>query len=240
MTEQQTVTLEHEGDSLKGQLVSPAEGDTPRPGVLVVHDAMGLSAFAVDKARQLAQLGYAAVAVDMYGDGVYCEKPEEAGKYFIRFRDDSRLLRSRISAWHEKLAGLAGVDHSRIAAIGYCFGGRCVLELARSGAEVRAVVSYHGLLTTEVPARPGDIGGLVAVYTGSKDPYAPPAEVAALKNEMAAAGATFHLTEFSNAYHAFTNPNPPGDVAAGMQYDEVCDRVSWGGTLALLASVLAR
>ncbi len=224
---------------MRGQLFTPDDLRDARAAVLVFHDAMGLSAFTGERARQLADRGYIALAADMYGDGAHSEIPEEVGKYFILFHENPSLLRARVVAWYEKLKSLPNVDISRIAAIGYCFGGQCVLELARSGSDVRAVVSYHGLLTTHVPAARDSLETHVAVYTGTKDPYAPPEQVEALKEEMIEAGASLQLTEFSDAYHAFTNPSPPRGVEEGMAYDEVCDRVSWAGTLALLETTLA-
>lgn len=198
-----------------------------------MHDAMGLGRFNERRAHLLADRGYIALATDMYGGGVHCEDPAEAGKHFRPFHDKPELIRSRVVAWYEKLKSMPEVDENRIAAIGFCFGGQCVLELARSGEDVKAVVSYHGLLTTPSPAKPDSLNNTVAVYTGSKDPYAPREDVETLRNEMAASGAEFQLTEFSHAWHAFTNPNPPMGVESGMQYDAVSDAVSWAGTLAL-------
>lgn len=240
MSDCEAVPLVHCDITLKGQLILPDDSVSKRPAVLVVHDAMGLGPLYVAKARELAALGYVTLAVDMYGDGFHSETPEQAGQHFIAFHENPSLMRERMLAWLEKLVSLPQVDTDRVAAIGYCFGGQCVLELARAGANVKSVVSFHGLLTTHAPATAGSIRGTVAVYTGTKDPYAPREQVFALQEEMHAAGADLHLTQFSGAYHAFTNPAPPRGVEAGMQYDALCDRVSWAGTLALLEQSLPR
>jgi len=240
MPNTQTVDIKHKDVTLKCQLVKPELANENLPGILVMHDAMGLSDFTVNKAKQLAEMGYLALATDMYGNGAHSENPEEAGKFFIDFHNTPELIRDRVLALYRHLKAQPEVDANNIAAIGFCFGGQCVLELARSGEDVNAVVSYHGLLTTPSPAEVNSLRTTVAVYTGSKDPYAPREHVDAIREEMTASGAELLLTEFSGAYHAFTNPNPPRGVESGMKYDELCDRVSWAGTCALLQHALKR
>jgi len=147
--------------------------------------------------------------------------------------DNPQLLRARIVEWFEHVAGRPDVDPDRIAAIGYCFGGKCVLELARSGADLQVVVSYHGLLMTHAPAQTGAVNALVVAYCAGKDPYAPPADFEAFGMEMADAGASHQITLFSDAEHSFTDPDHHG-VQPGIAYDPLSHRVSWAGTLALL------
>ncbi|MET0271073.1 MAG: dienelactone hydrolase family protein, partial [Sphingomonas sp.] len=130
------------------------------------------------------------------------------------------------------------VDPSRTAAIGYCFGGMCVLELARSGVDLRAAVSFHGLLRTDRPAAPGAITGQVAAWCGARDPYVPAADVEAFRAEMAEAGAAAQVTVFNAAAHGFTDPDATAMGRAGVAYDAIADRVSWAGTVALLDAVL--
>ena len=173
----------------------------------------------------------------MYGNGVHFEVPTEAGEYFIEFQNNPALMREKMQAWLEHVQALPEVDASRVAVIGFCFGGQCALELARAGADIRAAISYHGLLSTHAPAAANSLSTDIAVYTGALDPYAPKQDVDALREEMIAAGARLQLTEFSYAYHSFTNPNPPGDEASGMGYSPAADAVSWAGTLALLNQV---
>lgn len=233
------LSLTHNGRTLEGVIVTPTDSGPPRPAVLVAHDAMGRGPLYLEKAHQVAELGYIGIAIDMYGDGFHSKTTDEAGEHFVQFHSAPSLIRERMLAWYDIVNSLTEVDKDRIAALGYCFGGQCVLELARAGADIKAVVSYHGLLTTHAPATPGSIRGVVAVYTGSKDPYVPHEHVRALQEEMTAVDADLHLTEFSSAYHSFTNPAPARGVEAGMQYSALCDRVSWAGTVALLAETLA-
>jgi dienelactone hydrolase len=170
----------------------------------------------------------------MYGGGVAHGNSLSAGSAFSALSDNPQLLRARTAAWHSHVCGLPNVDRTRTAAIGYCFGGLCVLELARSGADVKAVVSFHGLLTTSAPAQRHAIGGIVAVYTGAKDPYAPEEQVQALRHEMTAAEARWQVTLFGDAAHSFTDPEASAMNRPGIAYDALADRISWAGTVSLL------
>jgi dienelactone hydrolase len=233
-----TISFDHEGTELQGQMAAPdAQGRLP--AVLVMHTALGLGDHMRHQAQLLAQRGYVAVATDMYGGGRYLHHPEtEAADTFSMLIDKPGLLRERTVAWHAQVSRLPNVDPTRMAAIGYCFGGRCVLELARSGADLKVIASYHGLLDTTERAERGSIKGVVAVYTGARDPYAPPRDVDALKQEMSAAEAAFQLTVFSHAAHGFTDRNAARAGLPGIEYDALAERVSWAGTLALLQSEL--
>jgi dienelactone hydrolase len=190
-----------------------------------------------ESARLLAQEGYLALATDMYGDGIFHEDPSGAGASLGPLWKDPQLLRSRVVAWYEWLKQRPEVAADRIAAIGYCFGGQCVLELARSGADVKAVVSYHGILTTAMPAKAGIVGAHVAVYTGADDPYAPRKHVEDFQDEMQEAGARWQIMNFGRCCHAFTDTHIRSDLP-GLAYDPIADKVSWAGTLALLNAVL--
>ena len=236
MTSLQTIACHHEGKTLIGQLATP-EASGARPAVMVMHDAHGLGHQVRDSARRLARVGYIALATDMYGGGVLYPDPRQAGVSLAPLWNDPQLLRSRVVTWFESLQALSNVDTKRLAAIGYCFGGQCVLELARSGADVKAVVSYHGILKTKLPAERGAVRGRVQVYTGARDPYAPAEDVEALRQEMMAAGASCDIMVFGDAYHAFTNPERTSIDIKGLGYDEVAHKVSWAGTLALLEQV---
>lgn len=228
----ETVVCRHEGLELTGLLAVPATRG-PHPGVLVVHNAFGLGEHMRDVIRDLAAAGYAALAVDMYGGGAYSEDENAVAGLVAPLWGNSERLRARMGAWHDALRIRREVIADRVAAIGYCFGGMCVLEYARDGADLRAVVSYHGILSTSAPARSGAVRAHVAVYTGGRDPHVPADHVAALRAELAAAGTTdWQITEFANACHAFTDPaaNAPDK---GRAYDRLADRLSWAGTLAL-------
>ncbi|WP_330255261.1 dienelactone hydrolase family protein [Nocardia sp. NBC_00565] len=237
MTEFRPVAVRHHGADLVGALAVPA-GSGPHPAVLVMHTAHGLSEQMRDRAARLAEHGYVALASDMYGGGQFFAEPEQAGEPFSSLMNSPDLMRARTVAWYRTLAALPEVDAARVAAIGFCFGGRCVLELARSGADAKAVVSFHGLLTTSEPAQPGRVRAHVAVYTGAQDPYAPPQHVDAVRQEMRKAGAPCDLTVFSTAGHGFTDPDAGSMGRPGIAYDRVADHVSWSGTLALLDTVL--
>jgi dienelactone hydrolase len=230
------IEIDHAGAHLVGDYAVPA-GTGPFPVVLVMSNAHGLGPQARASARLLAAAGYLAVCTDMYGGGAFHANPANAGDDYLAVMTDRKLLRSRTNAWLEAASALPQADRTRRAAIGYCFGGCCVLELARSGAEVKAVVSYHGILETPLPAEPGAVKALVAVYAGAGDPYAPPATTRALAEEMAAAGAACHITEFGDAMHSFTDPDAHGDIP-GIAYNRLAHLVSWAGTLALLNEVL--
>ena len=183
-------------------------------------------------------LGAGSHIVSHLGDDAAAAATKAADDYMALMQNPA-LLRSRVVAWYEAAGRLSGVDASRIAAIGYCFGGCCVLEMARSGVDVKAVVSYHGVLTTSLPAEPGAIKGEVAAYCGALDPYAPPETTQGLRREMDAAGARCAITEFAGVYHSFTDPHGHVPPVPGTGYDAMAHKVSWAGTLALLEVVFA-
>jgi dienelactone hydrolase len=238
MYELQTLTCKHGDVELNGQIATP-NGTGPHPAVLVMHTALGLGTQMRRQASLLAEKGYAAVATDMYGRGRdHHANPAAAGAAYSALLDSPQLLRDRTVAWHSLVRGMPNIDSNRVAAIGYCFGGRCVLELARSGADVKAVVSYHGLLDTSMPAKLGAIKGVVAVYTGAKDPYAPTKDVDAFRLEMMRAQARWHITVFGDAAHGFTDPDAATMRRSGIAYDALADRISWAATLALLETEL--
>lgn len=232
LSEFETIVCEHEGIALKGQLSKPA-APGPYPAVLVVHTAFGLGEHMRDVIRQLAAEGYLALAVDMFGDGVYSEDERVVAGFVRPVWGNAPRLRARMGAWHEVLKTRSDVVADRVAAIGYCFGGQCVLEFARGGADVHAVVSYHGILTTSAPAERGAVKAHVSVYTGALDPHAPPADVEAVRAELTAAEADWQITEFASAYHAFTDPEA-ASPEKGRAYDPLAHRLSWAGTLATL------
>lgn len=231
------MVCEHDGVELEGFVAMP-EGAGPHPAVMVMHSGLGIRHMTADIVRKLAGLGYLAVASDMYGRGADISAPEKAGALYMALLQNPEVLRARTALWFDKVAARADVDSARIAAIGYCFGGKCVLELARSGRDVKAAVSFHGLLTTHAPARPGDVKGEVAAWCGARDPFGPAEDTAAFRAEMEAAGANWQITEWGKVAHGFTDPMAEGGMP-GIEYDLIADRVSWAGTLALLEVALA-
>ncbi|QWG15247.1 dienelactone hydrolase family protein [Bradyrhizobium sediminis] len=172
---------------MRGYLAFEATDAARRPGVLVFHEGPGLGEFAMTRARRLAELGYVALAADMYGDRRQGRNLQEIAKLVGDLRNEPETLRQR---GHAALATLPQVDAGRLAAIGFCFGGSVVLELARDGADLKAAVSFHGVLTTRMPAVSGKVKASVLVLTGADDPLAPPDQVAAFENEMRAAEVT--------------------------------------------------
>jgi dienelactone hydrolase len=222
-----TVTYEHDGVVLEGYLAWNDAVKGARPGVLVVHQWMGLSDNERMRADMLAGMGYVALAADVYGKGVrpkdINEAQQEAGKYY----SDRALFRGRLAAGLEELEQQPMVDRARVVAIGYCFGGGGVLELARSGAELAGVVSFHGSLDTPMPASKGDVRAKVLVCHGAVDPYVKPEVVQGFVEEMEAAGVDYQLIMYAGAVHAFTQKEAGNDPSKGAAYNEAADRRSW-------------
>jgi len=224
----QTQDIDYRADAvnLRGYLAFDETSAAPRPGVLVFHEGLGFGDFVMARARMLAELGYVAFAADMFGDRRNARNLTEVAKLVGHLRSQPETLRGRGRAALAALAALPQVDASRLAAIGFCFGGSVVLELAREGAD--PVVSFHGMLTTKMPAQPGRVKAGVLVLTGADDPLAPPDQVAAFENEMRAAGARdWQVVSYGNTLHGFTNPAADGSMMRTAQYDAEADRRSW-------------
>ena len=198
-----------------------------RPGVLVVHDWIGLGDFAKKKAEELAELGYVAFAVDMYGGGLVAADQEEAARLAGALKGNRSEMRARVRAGLEALASLPQVAPGKLAAIGFCFGGTTVLELARSGAPVAGVVSFHGGLATPDPGDAKNIKGKVLVLHGGDDPLVPPPEVSAFEDEMRRAKVDWQLVAYGGAVHSFTNPKAGIDPSRGAAYNEAAAKRSW-------------
>ncbi|HVS13875.1 MAG TPA: dienelactone hydrolase family protein [Thermoanaerobaculia bacterium] len=226
----------HDGDlRLEGWLARDDAARSPVPGVLVAHTWAGRGAFEQSKARALAELGYAGMALDLYGEGKLGSGPEENRGLMQPFLDDRALLRRRMLAAVEALRAVDGVDARRVAAIGFCFGGLCALDLARTGVEVRGVVSFHGLL--QPPPQPAEtVRAKVLVLHGADDPWVSADEVASFQREMTAAGADWQLHSYGGTLHAFTNP-AADNPEAGAQYSESADRRSWRTLVGFLDEV---
>ncbi len=212
--------------------------DGPRPGVLVVHEWYGLNAYARRRARDLAALGYAAFAADLYGGGKVAATAAEAGALSSAMKGDRprmrRAARAALSAMEAQPETRAG----NTAAIGYCFGGTAVLELARSGAGVKGVVSFHGGLDAGAGVPAGPVRAAVLVLHGGDDPHAPDAQLVAFIEEMRAAKADWQVVAYGGAVHAFTSPAAGNDPARGAAYDARADRRSWAAMRAFLDEVL--
>ncbi len=232
-----------DGDTeMRGMLAYDASATGERPGVLVVHEWWGQNDYARDRARQLAELGYTALAVDMYGDGQTAEHPDDAGKFAGKVAGDLPLARARFDAALAALRGHASVADDKIAAIGYCFGGGVVINMARLGTDVGGVVSYHGSLATSEPAGPGDVKTRVLVFNGAADPLVTPEQVQAFKGEMEAAGADYEFIDYPGVLHSFTNPGADEKAekfGLPLAYDEAADKDSWEKTQAFFDEIFA-
>lgn len=221
------VVYKHGESELEGYLAWDDSYDGERPGVLVVHEWTGLNDYARMRCRQLAEMGYIAFAVDMYGKGVRPQSAEEASKQARIYRSDRELMRTRVNAGLEVLLNNELCDRDRVAAIGYCFGGGVALELARSGAPIAGVVSFHGNLDTPDSAVAKNIKCKILVCHGADDPHVPMEQVEAFFDEMRAAGVDYQFIAYSGAVHAFTNPDSGNDPSRGAAYNPVADRRSW-------------
>jgi dienelactone hydrolase len=198
-----------------------------RPAVLVVHQWKGLGEYEKKRAEMLARLGYNVFAADIYGKGIRPQTPPAAGAEAGKYKNDRALLRARVRAGLDVLAKHDLTDPKRIAAIGYCFGGMGVLELARSGADIAAVVSFHGGLSNPTPADAKNIKAKVLALHGADDRAVPATEVAAFEDEMRQAGVDWQLIAYGGAVHAFTDWNAGNDNSKGAAYNERADRRSW-------------
>lgn len=223
--------------TMKGYLAYDDAIEGKRPGVLVVHEWWGHNDYARSRARMLAAMGYTALAVDMYGDGRTASHPAEASAFAGALRRNLPLARARFEAALEALRQHPTGAADRTAALGYCFGGSVVLEMARLGLDLDAVVSYHGSLALSTPAEPGRIKARVAVFTGADDPMIPPAQVDGFRQDMDKAGARLTLVSYLGVKHSFTNPEADRLAAhfgLPLAYDQSADRDSWTRTGALL------
>lgn len=224
-----TKTVEYkQGDTvLEGYLAYDDAIQGQRPGVMVVHEWTGLNDYAKMRTEMLAKLGYVAFAADIYGKGVRPQNTEEAAQQAGKYRSDRKLLRARANAGLEILRNQELSDSSKLAAIGYCFGGGTVLELARSGADLKGVVSFHGNLDTPNPEDAKNIKCSVLALHGASDPHVPREQVEAFQDEMTNAGVDWYMVLYGGAVHSFTNPNSGDDPSRGVAYNKKADERSW-------------
>jgi dienelactone hydrolase len=217
-----------DGDKvLEGYLAYDDATKDKRPGVLIVHEWTGHNPYVRTRAEQLAKLGYVAFALDMYGKGVQAKDPKEAAEMSSVYKNDRKLMRSRATAGLDVLRKQPLVDTKRVAAIGYCFGGTTVLELARAGTDISGIVSFHGDLATPHPEDAKNIKCKVLVLHGADDPFVKPEVVTAFEEEMKKAGIDWQLVQYGGAVHSFTNPGAGKDNSKGAAYNEKADHRSW-------------
>lgn len=234
------VSYEVGDTTLRGYIAWDASKQGARPGVLVVHEWWGHNDYVRRRAKMLAEEGYTALALDMYGDGKLAAHPEDAQKFMMEAIGNVEVAKARFDAAYELLQRHESTDASKIAAIGYCFGGAVVLQMARFGRDLDGVASFHGNLATEAPAKPGAVKAEVLVLHGAADPLVPPEQVKAFKKEMDAAGATYTVIEYPGVKHAFTNPAATENgkkFGIPLAYDEEADSQSWAELQKFLTKV---
>ena len=234
------VSYRADGTTLKGYIAYDDAIKGKRPAVLVVHEWWGHNEYARKRARMLAEQGYTALAVDMYGDGKQADHPVDAGKFAAEVSKNMPLAKARFQAGMRVLRKHRTVDASRLAAFGYCFGGGVVLNMARLGEDLKGVASFHGSLGTDHPAQPGKIKARIMVFSGEADPMVGADKVAAFRQEMENAGASYRVVTYPDATHAFTNPDADElgkKFNMPIAYNAGADKDSWQQALVFLREV---
>ena len=232
-----------DGTTLKGFLVYDGDVAEKRPGVLVVHEWWGHNDYARKRARMLAELGYTAFALDMYGDGKQANHPDDAGKFAMAVFSNIESAKSRFMAAYNLLKEQETTDPNRIAAIGYCFGGGVVLQMARIGTDLDAVVSFHGSLQAITPAEPNKVKAFVLVCNGADDPFVTQEQIDAFKTEMDGAEVQYKFINYEGAKHSFTNPIADSvgvKFNLPLAYNEKADKESWEEMKSLFSRVFKK
>jgi dienelactone hydrolase len=238
-TKQETIEYKQGDAALEGLFVYDDAGAAKKPAVLVVHDWMGFGfgGFQQKRCEELAALGYVAFACDIYGKDSRPKDRSEAPKFAGKYKSDRALLRARVNAALEAVKKHPRVDANKVGAIGYCFGGTTVLELARSGSELSGVVSFHGGLSTPTPEDAKNIKCKVLVLHGADDPHVADPEVEAFEKEMREAKVDWQFVSYGNSVHSFTNPAAGNDNSKGAAYNESANRRSWAAMKAFFEEI---
>jgi len=234
------VTYTHDGVTLKGYLAWDDAASGKRPGVLVVHEWWGLNDYARKRAEQLAGLGYVAFACDMYGDGKTTEHPKEAGEMAGTVRKNLTTWLGRANAGLKVLKDHELVDGKKLAAIGYCFGGSTALQLAHSGADLAAVVSFHGALPVPEGDQAGKIKAKILICHGAADSFIGEAIIQKVRNAYDSAKVDYQLVYYGGAVHSFTVPDADKKEIKGIRYNAAADRRSWQAMQALFGEVFGK
>ena len=235
----ETVSYAIDGVPFTGYIAYPNDGQQ-HPGIVVVHEWWGHNDYVRGRAEQLAELGYTAFALDMYGDGKLAQHPDDANKFMQEVFAAEGAMLERFKAAYAQLKTHPASDTNNTAAIGYCFGGATVLNMARAGLDLKGVVSFHGNLATPKPAQPGDIKTKIRVFHGNADPFVPDEQVAAFKAEMDAAGADYQFVGYDGVKHSFTNPDAAIKAEKfdmPVAYDAGADADSWAQTQAFFTEI---
>jgi dienelactone hydrolase len=240
-----TKTVEYKAQDavMKGYLAYDEGIKGKRPGVLVVHEWWGQNDYIRRRARMLAELGYVALALDMYGEGKQAMHPTDAGKFSSELMQNFDVSKARFLAAMDFLKQQAPVDPTRIAAIGYCFGGGVVLNMARQGVDLKGVASFHGSLKAVKPAQPGEVKAKVLVLNGADDKFIPQDQIEAFQQEMKTAGADFKFISYPGALHSFTNPEAD-EIAKkfnmAVAYNADADKKSWDELKKFLKTIFGK
>ena len=236
----QTLAYTAGKDELKGYMAFDDESEGARPGVMVIHEWWGLDDYIRMRTDKLAELGYTALAIDMYGNGATADSPDEAGGMMNAVLGNMEMGTSRLRAAHDVLCAQSVVDNTRTAAIGYCFGGAMVLHMARIGMPLKAVVSFHGALGSFHTPAPGEIQSRILVCHGAKDSLVPESDIEAFHAEMEAAEANVKFESYEGALHGFTNPDATErgrNYGLPLAYEQRADEASWSEMKALFDEV---
>jgi len=231
------------GTTMKGMVAYDDSIKGMRPGVLLVHEWWGHNKHARDKAKKLAGEGYVAFAVDMYGDRKTADHPDTAGKFAGAVAGNMPLAKARFEAAIKALKGQDFVEKDKLAAMGYCFGGGIVLNMARQGVDLKGVASFHGSIGTENPAKKGDIKAAVRVFNGADDKFVKAEQITALKKEMKNAGVDFEFVNYPGAVHSFTNPAADENgkkFNLPLKYNAKADNDSWQKNLEFLKKIFSK
>jgi dienelactone hydrolase len=236
----ETITYSANGTKMTGYIAYDDSIDGERPGVLVVHEWWGHNEYPRERARMLAEEGYIAFALDMYGEGKTADHPDTAGKFAGEVRKNMDMAEARFRAALDRLRAHRLSDDDDIAAIGYCFGGGVVLEMARRGVDIDGVASFHGSLGTENPAKSGEVEAKIRVYNGADDPFVKPEAIDSFKQEMDAAGADYKFINYPGAKHSFTNPGADKNgekFGLPLAYNKEADQKSWQDMLEFFGEI---
>ncbi|MBX9622736.1 MAG: dienelactone hydrolase family protein [Gemmataceae bacterium] len=238
----EAVEYEFGGTKLKGFVAYDDANKDKKPGVVVFPEWWGLNDYAKDRARQLAELGYVAFAADLYGEGkvIDAAHPDDARAMATALRKDQAVWRGRAAAALKQLTDRPDVDASKVAAIGYCLGGSTALQLAYSGADLKAVATFHAALPTPTAGEAKAVKPRILVAHGAADPFIPEKAVADFRSALDAAGAKHEFVAYDGVVHSFTNPAADKVGMKGMQYDKTADEDSWKRMKELFKATLGK
>ena len=227
-------------DAMTGFVAMPSHVNPSTPAVMIVHQWMGLTDYEKGRAKQIAALGYIAFACDIYGSGIRPTSSNHAGNEAGKYKSNRQLFRQRLLSGLKEMRKIKGADRTRCAAIGYCFGGTGVIELARTGANLKGVVSFHGGLDSPTPADGANIRAKVLICAGADDPFEKPEDLAAFKSEMTTNNVNMNYIAYPGAVHAFTQPMAGDDPSKGAAYNAAADKQSWAAMKSFLAKCFGR